>query len=250
MPKPIVDSVSFAGENAAGNLSITKTVDRSSAQPGEEVCYTLVIANTGKAAISSIQVQDKLPGQMLYVDKESTLGTTDDEAAGLWIISVLGAGAQARLALTGIVMSAEEDEDLVTTAEIISVDGFGPATHPTSFASVRLNAIRYGALTVAKAVQLSGASQEGFPFRAVFAAADGAAVHVAGAYEKDGQSQASDAAYPLEFELCPGETMHISVPGSLHLTVTEMDAKGYACVAPMGRASSRPVDSSRRPSSA
>lgn len=66
LPEPIVDSVSFAGENAAVNLSPTKTADRSSAQPGEEFCYTLVIANTGKAAICDIQAQDKLPDRLLW----------------------------------------------------------------------------------------------------------------------------------------------------------------------------------------
>lgn len=52
MPAPLSASAAFAGENAAVHLSITKTADRLGAQPGEELRYTLVVTNNGKAAIS------------------------------------------------------------------------------------------------------------------------------------------------------------------------------------------------------
>lgn len=173
-----------------------------------------MIANTGKAAISSIQVQDKLPGQMLYVDKESTLGTTYDEATGRWNIPVLEAGAQATLTLTSVVANIEEDEELVTTAEIISVDGFGPATHPTSFASVRLNAIRYGALTVAKAVQLSGASQEGFPFGRSLPLPDGAACTSPAPMRRTARARPLTRPTPSSLSFALGRQCTSSCPGA------------------------------------
>ena len=227
---PITASAAFTGENAAVNLSLTKTADRLSAQPGEELRYTLVITNNGKAAISSIQVSEKLPDKLLFAEKELSQGTTYDEVAGLWTIPVLEAGAQATLVIRSVVMDAREGQNLVNTAEIISVNGFEPAVHPTATASVLINAVSYGFLTVNKTVTGSGASrQRDFPFRVVFTDAAGMAVHGIGIYVKGTESHTFDTAYPLTFELRHDETVWIGVPADLHYTVTETDTKGYTC---------------------
>ena len=227
---PITVSAAFTGENAAVNLSLTKTADRLSAQPGEELCYTLVITNNGKAAISSIQVSEKLPDKLLFAEKELSQGTTYDEVTGLWTIPVLEAGAQATLVVRSVVMDAREGQNLVNTAEIISVNGFEPAVHPTATASVLINAVSYGFLTVNKTVTGSGASrQRDFPFQVVFTDAAGVAVHGIGIYVKGTESHTFDTAYPLTFELRHDETVWIGVPADLHYTVTETDTKGYTC---------------------
>ena len=226
----ITASAAFTGENAAVNLSITKTADRLSAQPGEELRYTLVVTNNGKAAINSIQVSEKLPDKLLFAEKELTQGTTYDEATGLWTIPVLEAGAQATLVVRSVVMDAREGQNLVNTAEIISVDGAEPAVHPTATASVLINAISYGFLTVNKTVTGSGASRHrDFPFQVVFTDAAGVAVHGIGIYVKGTESHTFDTAYPLTFELRHDETVWIGVPTGMSYTVTETDTKGYTC---------------------
>ena len=230
LPTPLTASADFAGENAAVNLSITKTADRLSAQPGEELRYTLVITNSGKAAISSIQVNEKLPDKLLFAGKELTQGTTYDEATGLWTIPVLEAGAQATLVVKAVVLDAKVGENLVNTAEIISVGGAEPAVHPTATASVLINALNYGFLTVNKTVTGSGASKHrDFPFRVVFTDAAGAAVQGIGVYVKGNESYTFDTASPLTFELRHDETVWIGVPAGLSYTVTETDTKGYTC---------------------
>ncbi|HIS41489.1 MAG TPA: DUF11 domain-containing protein [Candidatus Limiplasma pullicola] len=224
----ITASAAFTGENAAVNLSITKTADRLSAQPGEELRYTLVVTNNGKAAINSIQVSEKLPDKLLFAEKELTQGTTYDEATGLWTIPVLEPGAQATLVVRSVVMDAREGQNLVNTAEIISVDGAEPAVHPTATASVLINAISYGFLTVNKTVTGSGASRHrDFPFQVVFTDAAGVAVHGIGIYVKGTESHTFDTAYPLTFELRHDETVWIGVPTGMSYTVTETDIKGY-----------------------
>ena len=226
----ITASAAFTGENAAVNLSITKTADRLSAQPGEELRYTLVVTNNGKAAINSIQVSEKLPDKLLFAEKELTQGTTYDEATGLWTIPVLEAGAQATLVVRSVVMDAREGQNLVNTAEIISVDGAEPTVHPTATASVLINAISYGFLTVNKTVTGSGASRHrDFPFQVVFTDAAGVAVHGIGIYVKGTESHTFDTAYPLTFELRHDETVWIGVPTGMSYTVTETDTKGYTC---------------------
>ena len=230
MPAPLSASAAFAGENAAVHLSITKTADRLGAQPGEELRYTLVVTNNGKAAISSIQVSDKLPDKLLFAGKELSQGTTYDEATGLWTIPMLEGGAQATLVIKTVVLDATVGVNLVNTAEIISVAGAEPAVHPTATASVLINALNYGFLTVNKTVTGSGASkQRDFPFQVVFTNAAGAAVHGIGIYVKGNETHTFDTASPLTFELRHDETVWIGVPAGLSYTVTETDTKGYAC---------------------
>ena len=230
MPAPLSASAAFAGENAAVHLSITKTADRLGAQPGEELRYTLVVTNNGKAAISSIQVSDKLPDKLLFAGKELSQGTTYDEATGLWTIPMLEGGAQATLVIKTVVLDATVGVNLVNTAEIISVAGAEPAVHPTATASVLINALNYGFLTVNKTVTGSGASkQRDFPFQVVFTNAAGAAVHGIGIYVKGNETHTFDTASPLTFELRHDETVWIGVPAGLSYTVTETDTKGYNC---------------------
>ena len=230
MPAPLSASAAFAGENAAVHLSITKTADRLGAQPGEELRYTLVVTNNGKAAISSIQVSDKLADKLLFAGKELSQGTTYDEATGLWTIPMLVGGAQATLVIKTVVLDATVGVNLVNTAEIISVAGAEPAVHPTATASVLINALNYGFLTVNKTVTGSGASkQRDFPFQVVFTNAAGAAVHGIGIYVKGNETHTFDTAYPLTFELRHDETVWIGVPAGLSYTVTETDTKGYTC---------------------
>ena len=230
MPAPLSASAAFAGENAAVHLSITKTADRLGAQPGEELRYTLVVTNNGKAAISSIQVSDKLPDKLLFAGKELSQGTTYDEATGLWTIPMLEGGAQATLVIKTVVLDATVGVNLVNTAEIISVAGAEPAVHPTATASVLINALNYGFLTVNKTVTGSGASkQRDFPFQGVFTNAAGAAVHGIGIYVKGNETHTFDTASPLTFELRHDETVWIGVPAGLSYTVTETDTKGYTC---------------------
>ena len=230
MPAPLSASAAFAGDNAAVHLSITKTADRLGAQPGEELRYTLVVTNNGKAAISSIQVSDKLPDKLLFAGKELSQGTTYDEATGLWTIPMLEGGAQATLVIKTVVLDATVGVNLVNTAEIISVAGAEPAVHPTATASVLINALNYGFLTVNKTVTGSGASkQRDFPFQVVFTNAAGVAVHGIGIYVKGNETHTFDTASPLTFELRHDETVWIGVPAGLSYTVTETDTKGYTC---------------------
>ena len=230
MPAPLSASAAFAGENAAVHLSITKTADRLGAQPGEELRYTLVVTNNGKAAISSIQVSDKLPDKLLFAGKELSQGTTYDEATGLWTIPMLEGGAQATLVIKTVVLDATVGVNLVNTAEIISVAGAEPAVHPTATASVLINALNYGFLTVNKTVTGSGASkQRDFPFQVVFTNTAGATVHGIGIYVKGNETHTFDTASPLTFELRHDETVWIGVPAGLSYTVTETDTKGYTC---------------------
>ena len=221
------DSVSFIGGNAASNLSISNTVDKPNVKSGEELCYTLVITNTGSAPIKDIQISDKLPDEVQFSGKVVPEGTTYDETSGLWIIPVLEQGAQATLLLKGVI-KANAGESVVNTAEIIGAGGFEPTLHPSSSASVLVSALNYGFLTVNKTVTGSGASKSRyFSFQVVFTDQNGNAVHGEGLYEKGDEKYQFDIAYPITFELCHGQTAKLSVPSGIRYTVTETDTKGY-----------------------
>ena len=226
-PFAVQISVSFIGGNAASNLSISNTVDKPNVKSGEELCYTLVITNTGSAPIKDIQISDKLPDEVQFSGKVVPEGTTYDETSGLWIIPVLEQGAQATLLLKGVI-KANAGESVVNTAEIIGAGGFEPTLHPSSSASVLVSALNYGFLTVNKTVTGSGASKSRyFSFQVVFTDQNGNAVHGEGLYEKGDEKYQFDIAYPITFELCHGQTAKLSVPSGIRYTVTETDTKGY-----------------------
>ena len=229
---PISDSIAIKGENAAVNLSIVKTADRLSAVPGDEIHYTVILTNTGNAPIRDIRVSEPLHEKLLLTGKEMTQGTIYEETTNVWNIQALEAGQQATLILTTVVLNAREGESIVNTAEIVGAGGYGPDKRPSATASVLVNALDYGFLTVNKTVTGSGASRHrDFPFQVVFRNADGKAVHGVGVYVKGDESRIFDTAETLSFELRHDETVWIGVPAGLTYTVTETDTKGYTCTA-------------------
>ncbi|MDR0955822.1 MAG: DUF11 domain-containing protein [Candidatus Nomurabacteria bacterium] len=52
---------------------VSKTVDKSSAKPGDTLQYTLTVKNTGDEALTNVVVKDSLPGKVSYVENSLTV---------------------------------------------------------------------------------------------------------------------------------------------------------------------------------
>ena len=205
-------------ENAAVHSSITKTADRWQCLERELLPY-------GKAAISSIQVSDKLPTSC-SLRAEPSQGTTYDEATGLWTDPHAGRG---RAGDAG-------DQNRRVDATVGNPGQHGrnhqrggaePAasTHPRR---KLINALNYGFLTVNKTVTGSGpASKRLFPSRCGLYECGGAAVHGIGIYVKGNETHTFDAASPLTFELRHDETVIRACGPEPHRDGD--GCKGYTC---------------------
>jgi len=55
------------------DIKLKKTVNRSSAKPGEELIYNLILKNNSKLTLNSIKVEDKFPEEVRFISQNSDL---------------------------------------------------------------------------------------------------------------------------------------------------------------------------------
>ena len=106
------------------DLSLTKTVNESSPALGDNVAYTLTLANDGPNMATGVEVTDALPDGLSLVSADPATGSHD---SGVWTVSELAAGEEATLTLTATV---ENQGDVANTAEVTASDQFDPDSTP------------------------------------------------------------------------------------------------------------------------
>ncbi|WP_139142085.1 VCBS domain-containing protein, partial [Alteromonas lipolytica] len=77
------------------DLAISKTVDNASPNLGDNVSFTLTVANTGPDAATNVVVTDQLPAGFTFVSSDSSYNAT----TGLWTVGSLASGASATLTI-------------------------------------------------------------------------------------------------------------------------------------------------------
>ena len=90
LPTPETDSASYDGTSA--DLSLTKTVDNSSPNIGDNVIFTITATNSGPANATGVVVNDLLPTGLTYVSDNG--GGTYNSATGNWTIGNLNSGSR------------------------------------------------------------------------------------------------------------------------------------------------------------
>lgn len=96
------------------DISITKTVNKSTPNNGDNVVYTITAANNGPSTATNVKVTDALPSGLKFVSASATQGTYSD-TTGTWTVGTIAKNSSATLTLTAKV-------DLYTQAF-----SFGPA---------------------------------------------------------------------------------------------------------------------------
>jgi uncharacterized repeat protein (TIGR01451 family) len=102
----VTNGVSFATDLFARSLSVPKTVDKTEANLGDELTYTLSVTNTGLDAATQTNLHDSIPTGTSYVPGSlqidgvsKTDGAGDDQAEydeqGKEVVFRIGAGADA-----------------------------------------------------------------------------------------------------------------------------------------------------------
>ncbi|MEN9500892.1 MAG: hypothetical protein RI964_177 [Pseudomonadota bacterium] len=72
------------------DLSLSKTVDKTSVKPGDTVIYTLTVSNAGPDAATQVQVSEKLPAGVTWVSDDGTASNgTYDASTGIWSVGSL-----------------------------------------------------------------------------------------------------------------------------------------------------------------
>lgn len=98
------------------DLAVTKTDNSTTAVPGTNVTYTIVVSNSGPSTANGVTVNDVLPSNIAFVGSTSTQGSYDS-STHVATIGTIAPGASVTLTITGTV-SAAATGTLVNTATV------------------------------------------------------------------------------------------------------------------------------------
>ncbi len=118
------------------DLSLTKSVDKSSPNPGDTIVYTLTVANAGPDAATNVTATDTLPSTLTFVSASSTQGTYDN-VTGLWDVGTLSNDSSATLQITATVNSNTAGQNILNEAIVAS--GIPDPVSSNNTASVSFN---------------------------------------------------------------------------------------------------------------
>jgi uncharacterized repeat protein (TIGR01451 family) len=83
-------------------FSVTNSVDKTTANVGDTVTYTINITNTGSVNATDLMVTDDWPVGITYVSSSADKGSYDNSST-IWTVGNLNTGASAKLTITATV---------------------------------------------------------------------------------------------------------------------------------------------------
>ena len=110
------------------DLKLSKSVDPTSAGPGDQVTFTITVENKGPNDATGVEVTDQLPSGYTYVSSTPSQGTYDP-ATGVWDVGDLANGDSATLTITATVNASG---DYTNTAEVTALDQTDPDSTPNN----------------------------------------------------------------------------------------------------------------------
>lgn len=119
----VIDVIYDGGgeEEEYSDISISKTVDKSSADVGEEIDYTITVTNNGPSDATGVVVNDILPQHIKYVSHEASQGTYD-ENTGAWDLGSLANEDYATLQITAKPNAGAAGKTMTNTASLFDLD--------------------------------------------------------------------------------------------------------------------------------
>ncbi len=110
----------------ATDLSVTKTVNNPTPNPGDSITYTFTVANTGSEITPGVQVADaKAPSQFIYQSSSAAQGSYD-YSSGLWTVGTMTPDATTTLTLT-VQVPTDFSSDVMDPTATVS---FTPTSTP------------------------------------------------------------------------------------------------------------------------
>jgi len=110
----------------AADLALTKSVNISTPDEGDNVTFTLTLTNNGPSNATSIKVTDLLPPGLTYVSDTGT-GSYYNPATGIWSINTLAANNNVSL---DIVASVDPGTSLTSITNTAAITARSPAVDP------------------------------------------------------------------------------------------------------------------------
>ncbi len=108
------------------DLSLAQVVSDPNPQLGQDVTFTVTLANDGPDPATNVEVTDFLPFDLIFTRSTVSQGEYDD-LDGIWLVGNLGVGASAVLTITATVDSTDP---ITNTAEVTASDQTDPDSTP------------------------------------------------------------------------------------------------------------------------
>jgi uncharacterized repeat protein (TIGR01451 family) len=97
--RPTLETQDFENE---ADLSLTKIVNEDTPNVGENITFTLTVANGGTAGATNVVVHDLLPVGLTFVSSAPSQGAYDEQS-GDWDVGTVAVGVNATLTITATV---------------------------------------------------------------------------------------------------------------------------------------------------
>jgi uncharacterized repeat protein (TIGR01451 family) len=111
---------------SSSDLSVSKTVNNANPIQGQNVTFTVTLANNGPTNATNVVVTDALPAGLTFVSSTPSAGTYNP-GTGAWAVASLASGASATLQLVALVANAGT---LTNTAQVTASDQPDPDSTP------------------------------------------------------------------------------------------------------------------------
>jgi uncharacterized repeat protein (TIGR01451 family) len=119
------DIASIGIDPLVADLSLSKSADTTTGSIGDEVTFTISVRNDGPDAASGVTVKDAVPAALTLLS--ATGDGTYNMATNIWSLPALPSGADARIDITGRILSGGT---LSTSAEVWRSGCFDPDSVP------------------------------------------------------------------------------------------------------------------------
>ena len=115
-----IDSLAAVDEAVSADLSVTKSVDNTAPNEGDNIVYTVTVNNAGPDNATGVQVTDVLPTGVTYVSDDGD-GTYDSNT-GVWNVGDVASGESDTLRITATVDAGTGGQTITNTASVTSAD--------------------------------------------------------------------------------------------------------------------------------
>jgi uncharacterized repeat protein (TIGR01451 family) len=127
------------GSGSSGaNISVSKTADKTTANVGDTITYTLTVSNAGPLTATGINLSDMLPSTLTFVSATSSVGAYST-TTGMWNVGDLLNGSSTALTLVATINAGTEGKVISNTAIASSTVSDPDNTDNTSTADVTVN---------------------------------------------------------------------------------------------------------------
>jgi uncharacterized repeat protein (TIGR01451 family) len=113
---------------SSSDLSLAKTVNNPNPIQGQNVTFTVTLANAGPSNATNVAVRDALPAGLTFVSATPSTGTYVS-GTGVWSVASLASGANATLQIVALVSNAGT---ITNTAQVTASDQPDPDSTPNN----------------------------------------------------------------------------------------------------------------------